>query len=368
VVLLAGEQSREPWEMDAQLLAALSRPVHGTNPLHLVERIVRGRVLESQYWQQHCFALNAEGLVDKACELEAIGGVCSENNKPTPFLCLTLKMLQILPEPAIVLELLLNGEFKYARALAAFHLRLTGKPAEIYAMLEPLLGDYSKLRVQTRVGWDLVCMDEFVHQLLHESHACEIALPRIPARKVLESIGALEPYVSPLAALLEAQDEPAGGVSAPADPARKGSTDTPDAAGRKRSREQALGDAADGLCRAGDEDAQRSSDSIEDERTRSKKVTEEESEKKDKKEPKTKSEKKEKREKKEKKEKKSDKDKRENKAEDAKPKFFIKGLKAAPPALTAIADPVPSDTVASSIEETNQLRAKLGLKPLRGGA
>ena len=248
--------------MDAQLLAALSRPVHGTNPLHLVERIVRGRVLESQYWQQHCFALNAEGLVDKACELEAIGGVCSENNKPTPFLCLTLKMLQILPEPAIVLELLLNGEFKYARALAAFHLRLTGNPGEIYAMLEPLLGDYSKLRVQTRVGWELVCMDEFVHQLLHESHACEIALPRIPARKVLESVGALQPYVSPLSAQLAAQEEPAS--APPADPAREPGREL--SAGRQRSREQALGDAADGLGGAGEEVAQRGSDSAKSER------------------------------------------------------------------------------------------------------
>jgi pre-mRNA-splicing factor 38A len=337
--------------MDAQLLVALSRPVHGTNPLHLVERIVRGRVLESQYWQQHCFALNAEGLVDKACELEAIGGVCSENNKPTPFLCLTLKMLQVLPEPAIVLELLLNGEFKYARALAAFHLRLTGNPAEIYAMLEPLLGDYSKLRVQTRVGWELVCMDEFVHQLLHESHACEIALPRIPARKVLESVGALEPYVSPLAAQLAAPDKPAS--APPADPARE--PGSKHSAGRKRSREQALGDAAVGLGGAGEEDAKRGSDSAKSERAHGK-------HKKEKKEKKEEKEKKERH----KKSKGKRKDKREDKTEDAKPKFYIKGLKAALAALTS-AEPAPADAVATSVEETNQLRAKLGLKPLRGG-
>ena len=46
----------------------------------------------------YTYLILAELLVDKAMELRYIGGVYSGNIKPSPFLCLTLKMLQIQPE------------------------------------------------------------------------------------------------------------------------------------------------------------------------------------------------------------------------------------------------------------------------------
>ena len=52
-------------------------------------------------------------LVDKAMELRYIGGVFGGNVKPTPFLCLILKMLQIQPEKDIVVEFIRNEDFKY---------------------------------------------------------------------------------------------------------------------------------------------------------------------------------------------------------------------------------------------------------------
>ena len=54
----------------------------------------------------------AELLVDKAMELRYVGGVYSGNIKPAPFLCLTLKMLQIQPEKDIVIEFIKNEDFK----------------------------------------------------------------------------------------------------------------------------------------------------------------------------------------------------------------------------------------------------------------
>ena len=54
----------------------------------------------------------AESLIDKAIELKAIGGVYG-NQKPTEFLCLLLKLLQIQPEKEILLEYLQADEFKY---------------------------------------------------------------------------------------------------------------------------------------------------------------------------------------------------------------------------------------------------------------
>ena len=55
--------------------------------------------------------MTAESLIDKAIDLKAIGGVYG-NNKPTEFLCLLLKLLQIQPEKEILLEYLQADEFK----------------------------------------------------------------------------------------------------------------------------------------------------------------------------------------------------------------------------------------------------------------
>jgi len=54
----------------------------------------------------------AELIVDKAMEMRYVGGVYSGNIKPTPFLCLTLKILQIQPEKDIIIEFVRQEESK----------------------------------------------------------------------------------------------------------------------------------------------------------------------------------------------------------------------------------------------------------------
>lgn len=54
----------------------------------------------------------AGDVVEKAAALRYIGGVYGGNIKPTPFLSLTLKMLQIQPEKDIIIEFIKNEEFK----------------------------------------------------------------------------------------------------------------------------------------------------------------------------------------------------------------------------------------------------------------
>ena len=54
---------------------------------------------------------SAETLIDKAIELNCIGGVYG-NQRPTQFMCLLLKLLQIQPEKEILVEYLLADEFK----------------------------------------------------------------------------------------------------------------------------------------------------------------------------------------------------------------------------------------------------------------
>jgi pre-mRNA-splicing factor 38A len=95
------------------------------------------------------------------------------NQRPTNFICLLLKLLQIQPEKEILLEYLQAEEFKcvfrtplratystrrrYLRALAALYVRMTFRAAEVYDLLEPLLKDFRKLRVRN--------MGQFFHFL-----------------------------------------------------------------------------------------------------------------------------------------------------------------------------------------------------------
>ena len=116
--------------------------IRGVNPQFLIDKIIRTRIYDSIYWKEECFALTAEGIVEKATALKYLGGIYGGNVKPTPFLCLVLKMLQIQPEKEIISEFIKDKEFKYLRALAAFYLRLVGEPVEIYDELEPLYKDY----------------------------------------------------------------------------------------------------------------------------------------------------------------------------------------------------------------------------------
>lgn len=176
-----------------------ARNVHGTNPQYLIEKIIRSRIYDSKFWKEQCFALTAELLVDKAMEIRYVGGVYGGNIRPTPFLCLTLKMLQIQPEKDIVVEFIKNEEFKYVRALGAFYLRLTGTSLDCYKYLEPLYNDNRKLRNQSRSGqFEIKHMDEYIDDLLRSDRVCDIILPRIQKRPILEENNELEPKVSAL--------------------------------------------------------------------------------------------------------------------------------------------------------------------------
>lgn len=179
--------------------------VHGTDPQNLVETILRHRIYESQYWKERCFGLTADLLIDRAVKLEYVGGTYSANSKPTPFMCLVLKLLQIQPDKDIILEYINNEDYKYLRALGAFYLRLVGKPVDIYTYLEPLYTDYRKLAQRSPGGWQLTHMDEFIDELLTGDACCDITLPRLPKRSILESSGALGPRVSALDGEIESE-------------------------------------------------------------------------------------------------------------------------------------------------------------------
>jgi len=166
--------------------------VHGTNPQNLVEKILRSKIYNHAYWKEHCFGLTAESLVDKAMDIEAIGGTFGGILEPTSFIQLALKMLQIQPEKEIVVEFIKNEDYKYVRAIGAYYMRLTGKAVEVYQYLEPLYNDYRKLRRRQRDGsYTIARMDEFIDELLREDYVLDIALPHLPRRLALEASGQL---------------------------------------------------------------------------------------------------------------------------------------------------------------------------------
>ncbi|KIK63800.1 hypothetical protein GYMLUDRAFT_40881 [Collybiopsis luxurians FD-317 M1] len=183
-----------------------AKAIHGQNPQYLVETVIRNRIYESTYWKEHCFALTAESLIDKALDLKFIGGVYG-NQRPTEFLCLLLKLLQIQPEKEIMIEYLRAEEFKYLRALAVMYIRMTFRAVEVYELLEPLLKDYRKLRMRNMAGYTLTFIDEFVDALLTEERVCDIILPRLIKRQVLEENNDIGPRKSRLLDALEGRSD-----------------------------------------------------------------------------------------------------------------------------------------------------------------
>ncbi|KAJ5343186.1 hypothetical protein N7541_007865 [Penicillium brevicompactum] len=200
--------------------------IRGVNPATLFEKAVRDRITDSYYWKEQCFGLNAATLCDRAVELSCIGGTYGISEKPTPFLCLAFKLLQLGPDRNVILELLNytdpgsgeegedpedsvvkdRGDFKYLRALAAFYVRLTFDAVDVYKTLEPLLLDYRKLKRRVRDTFTLTYVDQFVDDLLTKDRVCGTSLWKLPPRSQLEDLDMLDERISPLADELEELD------------------------------------------------------------------------------------------------------------------------------------------------------------------
>ncbi|KAJ2806117.1 hypothetical protein H4R20_001813, partial [Coemansia guatemalensis] len=178
----------------ANRTASTAQAIHGTNPQYLIETTFRQRIYDSRYWKEHCFGLTVTGVMEKAVELSSIGGCFGASRRPTEFLCLALKLLQLQPDRKMLDVLIDQKDFKYLRALALLYFRLTEPPVEIFQKLEPLYADYRKLRFRNMTGaYEIVHMDEFIDSLLRESRVCFITLPVITKRMALEDAGQLPP-------------------------------------------------------------------------------------------------------------------------------------------------------------------------------
>ncbi|ETO27081.1 hypothetical protein RFI_10053 [Reticulomyxa filosa] len=171
-----------------------ARQMHGTNPQWLVDKMIRGKVYDSLYWKEHCFALTAELLIEKVIKhVRYVGGMHGGMKRPCEFLCLLIKLLQIQPKKEIIIEFIKQKEFKYLRILSAFYFRLIYDSVEIYTYLEPLLNDYRKIVEIDRNGkFHLTHVDEIIDQFLQERFLFGINLPHLIDRSVLEKNGQLK--------------------------------------------------------------------------------------------------------------------------------------------------------------------------------
>lgn len=174
---------------------------NGLNPATIMEKAVRERIVDSYFFKEQCFAVNEADIVNRVVDhVYFIGGTYGSTQKPTPFLCLAFKLLQLSPRDDILREYLNFGgeKFKYLRALAVFYIRLTRRAKDVYTLLEPFLEDRRKLKRKGRAGTTLTFMDEFVDDLLVKERVCGTSLWKMPSRDLLEDLDELEPRVSPL--------------------------------------------------------------------------------------------------------------------------------------------------------------------------
>eukprot|EP00531_Pseudo-nitzschia_arenysensis_P015999 CAMPEP_0116124534 /NCGR_PEP_ID=MMETSP0329-20121206/5329_1 /TAXON_ID=697910 /ORGANISM="Pseudo-nitzschia arenysensis, Strain B593" /LENGTH=361 /DNA_ID=CAMNT_0003618515 /DNA_START=5 /DNA_END=1090 /DNA_ORIENTATION=- len=177
----------------ANVTDPLIKSVQGSDPQNLMEYITRQKIYDSRFWKEECFGLTAADVMERAAKvLTCVGGTYSGMGKPSKFLALTLKLLQLQPDLSVVQAFLEQDHFKYLKVLGAFYLRLTGRPQEIYELLDPLYADYSKLKYRDVNEWKLIHVDEFVDDLLTKNNCCGIAMPRLPRRETLQEAGYLE--------------------------------------------------------------------------------------------------------------------------------------------------------------------------------
>ncbi|KAI1417275.1 PRP38 family-domain-containing protein [Hypoxylon sp. FL1857] len=174
---------------------------NGLNPATIMEKAVRERIVESYFWKEQCFGVNEADIVDRVVDhVSFVGGTYGVTQKPTPFLCLAFKLLQLAPDDSVLEEYLSFGgeKFKYLRALACFYVRLTRRAENVYKTLEPFLEDKRKLRRKGRAGTSLTYVDQFVDDLLTKDRVCATSLWQMPKREILEDLELLEPRISPL--------------------------------------------------------------------------------------------------------------------------------------------------------------------------
>lgn len=187
---------------------------HGTDPQTLVPHIVRDKIYTCRYWKEECFALSAETIIDKVKSITCIGFCYGGFNRPSEFICLLTKLLQICPDLDIIRAYIKyssglptndvdeqSHDLRYLRALSAAYVRLVCRPDMVYSILEPLLCDYRRIYVVDPAGkFECITMDAWAEKLLdhHNPPVYGFMFPLLAKRTNIRDNDYLGPYMSPL--------------------------------------------------------------------------------------------------------------------------------------------------------------------------
>ncbi len=182
----------------------------------LFDKVLRERIYGSVFWKEHLLVdVDAESVLDVAVQLDCVGGTHGLGApRPTPFLCLLLKLAELAPSPLVLAEYLAQRTWKYVEALALAYVRLAAPPAVVYALAEARLGDWRRLRMRLSDGrYVLTWMDAFADGLLAGSRVLDaVPAPRLPKRALVRAgMVAPLPLGHPFRALLPSRAEGALG-------------------------------------------------------------------------------------------------------------------------------------------------------------
>lgn len=171
------------------------------NKAYLVEPIVRHRVQDSLFYKQHLHLTNEKSLLQVIVDhVKYIGGTDS-SNRPSPFLCCLVRLLELEPSEEIVeLYLTQNGynEFKYLTSLTLLYCRMVLREGKFYLIYDRYIKDYRRLRVSIKVPdfvngrpihYRIKHFDEWADELVENERVVDIKLPYLAPRLIYAERG-----------------------------------------------------------------------------------------------------------------------------------------------------------------------------------
>lgn len=168
------------------------------NKSYLLETIVRNRIKDSIFYKQYLYLTNEQTILPVIIDrVKYIKGL-DNNNRPSPFICCLLRLLEINPPNKIIQLYLKYPQFKYLTALILIFIRLTKPAIEIYTIFDGYYTNYRKLRTQLTtpkfdngipINFGISHIDELVDELIIKDRVVDIILPRLASRETLVEKG-----------------------------------------------------------------------------------------------------------------------------------------------------------------------------------
>ncbi|RNF06346.1 pre-mRNA-splicing factor 38A [Trypanosoma rangeli] len=118
----------------------------GRSAVAALDPLTRHRILQS-HAMTSCVHKPLLATIEALITLRCVGGLSGPLRRPEPFICHVTRLLQITPDPSVVLAMLHQDVHKYLRVAALFVIRLIGNDAMMREAMRVGWEDYRKIRV-----------------------------------------------------------------------------------------------------------------------------------------------------------------------------------------------------------------------------